>query len=177
MSCRTWHELIALGDSLLVEDSPERARALGHFESCPACAERSFLLDPGWSLRRSPDAAFSSEEIEELELRSLREGRLRDLERSVGAGRWRSLAAAAVVAVGVAAIAGVMSLRTDAPKALNPEAAVAAEGLFEPVEPNIEAPGLSVSAIGSVAPAAARVYEIGGEDFALVMVVHETLDL
>jgi hypothetical protein len=36
---------------------------------------------------------------------------------------------------------------------------------------------LSWPAVGSVAPAAARVYDLGQQDFALVMVVHETLDL
>lgn len=184
MSCRTWNELTALGDALLVEDSTERARAESHFESCPACAERAFLLDPGWALRRSPAADFSGAEIEELELRSLRAGRLRDIERSVGAGRWRSLAATVAIAIGLAAVAGVMSLRTQTPPTPAPlaslaqEAPVAAAGeFFEPAQPTLESPGPSASAIGSVAPAAARVYEIGGEDVDLVMVVHETLDL
>ncbi|MFQ5526026.1 MAG: hypothetical protein ACE5GX_07155 [Thermoanaerobaculia bacterium] len=180
MSCPVWEDLAASADELLQESSPERLRAERHFRECPECAGKAFLLDPSWAVRRMDDSEFDAKEISELQEELVESGRIRALDRRVGsrAARWRIAAAAALIAL--AAVAGMLANRSSVVST----AAVADP--IDTVEPTRAAEvrtvdsglaDVSLPAIGSLAPAAARVYEIGEEDFALVMVVHETLDL
>ncbi len=180
MSCAIWRELAASGEALLREGSPERARAEGHFATCASCAERAFLLDPSWAVRRLPDAGFTAAEIARLE-RSLGDaGRLREIEGAIAPVRrgWRAAAVGGLLALGT--MAGLLSIRSGADRTAEspgaPEARLQAAAEAAPQEAGGRA-GVSLPAIGAVAPAAARVYELGEDDFALVMVVHETLDL
>lgn len=182
MSCDVWEDLCASGEALLVEDSAERIRAERHFEVCSLCAGRAFLLDPSWAVRNSAALDFAPDELNELKHRLADAGRFRELERSVTARGGRALAASVAVVAALAVVAGVMSMRSDstvtqdrvvAENRAQVEASAPGDGAGD-TRPGTS---LSVSAIGSVVPAAARVYEIGEEDFALVMVVHESLDL
>lgn len=195
MSCESWSELLAHGERLLWEGSPERQAAERHFRSCPSCAERAFLLDPSWSVRRwtrssesrsLEDSSYRSSEIAELKGKILEAGRMREFEGSVRRApvSIRAAAAAALLAV---LLAGGALLRTSggawqAKDDGNSEASVRGSGSTLPVAVrdslfSAAAVELSLPAVGFLAPAAARVYDLGQEDFALVMVVHETLDL
>jgi len=191
VSCETWSELASLGESLLMEGSPERERAQRHFERCPSCAGMAYLLDPSWALRgseRSPrlgrleQTGFSESEISILKRDVLESGRMREVEVSVRPRRDRFHAAIAVglllvVAVGAALLRTGDSLTVvDSGAPGSTEATVAARR-GEVLSIPADRAGLSLPVLGSVAPAAARVYDFGQEDFALVMVVHETLDL
>ena len=177
MSCAVWSELVEAGDELLREGSPVRLRAESHFAECPACARRAYLLDPGWAVRGLGPARFSTEETAELErkildsTRVLGLGKEMRLERS---GRRRAGVLAAGVVIALATTAG-LSLRRGAGEAPAPPPVSAAVELF-----GADRSGSTVQSLprlGGLQPAEARVYELGQKDFALVMVVHETLDL
>ncbi len=192
MSCDTWNELASFADRLLREGSPERSLAERHFARCPSCAERAFLLDPSWAVSRTnrlgqsqqaeptepsdlaETTSFGSREIADLKRIVLEAGRIRAVEGSVHqrpTGRRIAIAAAVLLVL----VAGGALFRTIGPatktEVITP---AAAEDFFSISAPAVD---LSLPAVGSLAPAAARVYDFGQEDFALVMVVHETLDL
>lgn len=184
MSCETWQELVEQGDLLLCEDSRERLAAQRHFRSCPSCAERAYLLDPGWAVRRSVTQMPGEAEIAELKRSILAAGRTRELESAVRGAPSRVRVAAAIALFSVVIAAGAL-IRVGGPakptaRVSNTEN-VAVETVPASVAATASAFGtvseLSLPAIGSLAPSAARVYDLGQEDFALVMVVHETLDL
>lgn len=201
MSCETWNELASYADRLLREGSPERSSAERHFARCPSCAERAFLLDPSWAISRTTRttrttrtnrlepsessepsapsaplerASFGSREIADLKRAVLEAGRIRVVEGAVHRRRagMRVAIAAAVLSV---LLAGGALLRTIGPDTKIEVITSAAEDEFFAVSG--VAVDLSLPALGSLVPAAARVYDFGQEDFALVMVVHETLDL
>ncbi len=198
MSCETWNELASYADRLLREGSPERLSAERHFARCPSCAERAFLLDPSWAVSRTtrttrtnrlepPEssepsapsaplerASFGSREIADLKRAVLEAGRIRVVEGAVHRRRagMRVAIAAAVLSV---LVAGGALLRTIGPETKIEVITPAAEEEFFAVSE--VALDLSLPTLGSLVPAAARVYDFGQEDFAFVMVVHETLDL
>jgi len=205
VSCETWNELASYADRLLWEGSPERLSAERHFARCPSCAERAFLLDPSWAVSRTtrtnrlersessePSApsdppertSFGSREIADLKRDVLEAGRIRAVEGAVHKRRagMRVAIAAALLSV---LVAGGALLRTIGPfrAAIAPESmATKAAGIAPAAEEEFFAVSevaldLSLPTLGSLVPAAARVYDFGQEDFAFVMVVHETLDL
>ncbi len=193
MSCEVWDELASHGERLLQEGSPERSRAERHFARCSACAERAFLLDPSWAVRRLDRsgelhelerASFGEDEIAELKRDVLEAGRIRDVESTVRSHRrfTRVVVAAALFAV---VVAGGALMRTAgdfwAPSSSR-STSFTAETIAPPRSSELlptsgASIDLSLPSVGSLAPSAARVYDLGQEDFALVMVVHETLDL
>ena len=179
MTCSTWSRLVSQGESLLREASPERDAAELHFASCSECAQKAFLLDPSWALRRpgatgpKGEAGFSSSEIADLEKIVLGGRRLLRID---GAARREvravSLAAAALTLSIVVAGAAMFQYTRPFRRPAEPVATAA-----ETTPRSWDAGGPAPQAVGSVLPAAARVYDLGQEDFALVMVVDETLDL
>ena len=180
VSCPTWNELTSYADRLLQEGSPERALAERHFSRCPSCVQRAFLLDPSWAVSRtsrselSEPASFGSREIEVLKRSVLETGRIRAVEGSVRERRigMRVAIAAAVLSV---LVGGTAWLRPIGPETKTEGIKPAAEVEFFVISGS--AVGLSLPTVAALTPAAARVYDFGQEDFALVMVVHETLDL
>ena len=125
MSCESWSELLEQGQRLLWEGSPERRSAEQHFRSCPDCAERAFLLDPSWSVRRwtrssesesesrsHEDSSYRGSEIAELKDKILEAGRMLEFEGSVRRApvSIRAAAAAALLAI---LLAGGALLRTN----------------------------------------------------------------
>lgn len=191
MSCAHWSVLVRQDERLLREGSAEREAAERHFRACPSCAERAFLLDPSWAVaRESSSPAVTAEvprvEILELERKILDAGRFRDLEGSVRRAPLSMRVAAAAALAAVLLAGGVLlgtngwSWRTDltgpqdAPASVgSPAIPIDARDFFA----DAAAVQLSLPAVGSLAPEAARIYDLGQDDFALVMVVHETLDL
>ena len=129
-------------------------------------------------------AGFGSREIADLKRNVLEAGRIRAVEGAVHKRRagMRVAIAAALLSV---LVAGGALLRTIGPfrAAIAPESmATKAEGIAPAAEEEFFAVSevaldLSLPTLGSLVPAAARVYDFGQEDFAFVMVVHETLDL
>jgi hypothetical protein len=184
LSCETWSELVSKGERLLREGSPERLWAERHFSHCPSCAERAFLLDPSWALNRLEKQSFTHAEIASLKLSLLEAGRLREVESSVRPRR-RAIQAAAALAVLTLVVAGGVRWRIAGSFGASGESQVsgtvtearAPTALGERSRAVVTGVDLSRPTVGSVAPAAARVYDFGQEDFSLVMVVHETLDL
>jgi hypothetical protein len=186
--------MVAQGSSLLRDGSPERASAEAHFAACPECAQRAFLLDPGWALRRpgredsTPVPGFAASEIAELENSILSGGRMLRIEETA---TLRVPAANFAVAALVLAIVGVGAVLLQSTglsrDPLEPDASGAFAGApGAPAFQSVAPPSADVArevaepwlpAVGSLQPAAARVYDLGQEDFALVMVVDETLDL
>lgn len=190
MSCEVWTELAESGERLLREGSPEREAAERHFRSCPRCARRAFLLDPSWAVSREASSAEDSgrlprAELVDLERKILDAGRLQALDGSVRRGR-RSIRGAAAAVLAAVVLAGGALLGTNgwSWRVLAPDVAQSAVPGSLSVAPGERrdlfgsaAVQVSLPVIGSLAPEAARVYDLGQDDFALVMVVHETLDL
>lgn len=177
MSCRVWEELAAAGEAVLREDAPERLRAEAHFRECPSCAEKAFLLDPSWAVRKLPAPEFGAEDLAEIQRSLARAERMRGVERRFGTRHPGRRIAAAAVLVALLGVAGILSDRSNSVEVADSGGFLVkpgAEGRQGDPADELE---LSLPAIGSLAPETARIYELGEEEFALVMVVHETLDL
>lgn len=175
MSCSRWKELTEAGSELLREGSSVRRRAERHFATCAECAEKSYLLDSSWAVRRLSAPEFPQSEIDQLATRATEAMRLRTIDDRM------DQPATTVRRVAIIAALLVVTLFTGArlfvpQNAAEPElpAGTAAQFLSGPAEN--QARSMSVGT-GGLEPTEARVYELRQREFALVMVVHETLDL
>jgi len=146
--------------------------------------QRSESSEPSAPSDPPERTSFGSREIADLKRDVLEAGRIRAVEGAVHKRRagMRVAIAAALLSV---LVAGGALLRTIGPfrAAIAPESmATKAAGIAPAAEEEFFAVSevaldLSLPTLGSLVPAAARVYDFGQEDFAFVMVVHETLDL
>lgn len=163
MSCLDWQSLLAARERDPGADPPGWPEALDHLDRCPGCAGEALALDPLLVFRRLPAPEPEAGEIEALEaevLALVRAGRRAErLPRR--SGWWRGVAAAALVAVALALEPGAGGLRPGPGRAV---ATLAADLPTLPLLDGLEAPS-------------ARVYELGGDGMAVVMVVDESLDV
>jgi len=166
VSCPDWRGLLAArgrdpgGPGT---DPPGWSEALDHLDRCPGCAGEAFALDPLLVFRRLPRPEPRAGEVEALEVEVLalvRAGRRAErLPRRTA--WWRGAAAAALAAAALALEPGTGGLRPA------PGRAVATLAADLPALPLLD--GLEGSS--------ARIYELGGDGLAVVMVVDESLDV
>jgi hypothetical protein len=169
MSCALSTKLREQPEAFLVEDSPERLWGLRHAEECPACRRALLRLDPTLAVAPSVPE-FESREVESLKAGVLNAKRLREMEASSGRSIRGSQIAAAVTLIASLALllpgqleetgGGSGNGQTELSRALTPSAAE-----------------VSLPAVETLDLPRARVYELGDEDFSVVMIVDESLDL
>ena len=184
MSCPVWSELNRAGDELLREGSKVRLRAEKHFTECACCADRAYLLDPSWAVRRLGPVEFSGDEAADLGRSILEGARLRRIDREVASRPPESSRSTLRQRAGMVAAGGALLFAAASGLVLRPSGGEkSAESLIQGTQVDVFAPVVKprtqqwLPRIGELTPAEARVYELGQKEFALVMVVHETLDL
>ena len=163
MSCPAWRDLLAARERDPGADPPGWAAALDHLDRCPGCAEEALARDPLLVFRRLPQPRVGADEVAALEtevLALVRAGR-RAGRQPRRAGWWRGAAAAALLAGALLLEPGSGALRA------TPGAAVATLAADLPALPLLD--GLETSS--------ARIYELGGDGLAVVMVVDASLDV
>ncbi|HNU82838.1 MAG: hypothetical protein GX178_12070 [Acidobacteria bacterium] len=163
MSCPDWQRLTALRERDPDAEPPGWREALAHLDGCPACAAAALAADPLLVFRRLPRPAVREEEVAALGaevLALVRAGR-REARRPRRRGFWRGAAAAALVGAALLLEPGAGALRPGPGVTV---AALAAEPAAPPLLDGLEA-------------SSARVYELGGDGLALVMVVDASLDV
>jgi hypothetical protein len=172
VSCPDWRALAAH------RDDPRRSRretepegwteALAHFDSCSLCRRQALAAEPTLVFRRipvvTPTPAEEADEVAAVRqaVAAMRTASRLDDRRPVPGlgskrGGWKRWAAAAVLAL------ASLSLGQDPGPSFDPSAMSGAAAL----PPSIEGVNLPD----------ARVYQMGGEDFAVTMVFSESLDV
>jgi hypothetical protein len=173
VSCPDWRTLLARREARPDDDPDGWAAARRHLAGCAACRAEALAWDPTLLFLQLPaprveagDVAAMQEAVAAL----VRAGRVdprkaRRLRAARPAGRWRSVAAAAVLALAALVVEPVR--RPDAAPA-DELAAFDADWL----------PALAVPAVlEEIESPEARVYQIPAEGLSVVMVVDASLDV
>jgi hypothetical protein len=174
--CAEWTRLEPLiARRMAGDDAAEAllsAASFAHFEDCPGCRRAALALDPTLVLRPLAEPMRQEAERDEVEAMRVAVATLRRSRStapvSAGAGRWWKVAAAAAL---VAGALYQLPLPSAAPQGTTVAAAVAAapgvlpaEFSNQPVVEDLDRPD-------------ARVYQLGGGDVSVVMIVDESLDV
>ncbi len=173
--CPNWRVLLA-ERTARGEDPAEWPVARQHLESCPGCRREALALEPTLLFQRLPAASVAPEDIADMKqgvAAMIRASRLAPSGPTsrlgvAAASRWRPLArlgwrsaAAATLVAGLLAVPG--SHRRQAPAASDLASAAAATAEIAVVDLDLQ-PG-------------ARVYQLGGEEMQVVMIVDPNLHL
>lgn len=186
MTCPDWTTLTA---HRLVRDGiepPEWQAALAHAGGCPACRRAAVAADPTLLFQRlaEPELAASADSPAALQTIAAMQQAVATLRRaaaapSQSAGRrrrfgWR-VAAAAALPLCALVLHGVERPGPEnlvATRELVPIADVARTASAAP-----SAELVALPLVDELSSPAARVYELGGTDLSVVMIVDETLDV
>jgi len=164
MRCDTFRDrLTDYLDESLHDD--ERRQVREHFVSCTECGRWAMTVEPTLLFARaSSSATASSAQVEACTRAVLSQVRQRRLERQFGARRrpWLAAAAAAVLALGAAAIWGVTGL-VSGPQPTVPAPGFAGAAVHEAPPPRVE-----VDMVGE----GVRVYQFAQEDDADTAVLY-----
>jgi hypothetical protein len=178
MSCPDWRRLVALGDAAAgVEEPPEWHSAVEHLRHCSACRPEALAADPSLVFVEAAGWQASEAEVEELigGVRAVNRLKVRDRAASTTARRWPGLAAAALLAVGLALMGGSSALE----RGSGERPARSTSALF-PAQQEVSSlrvgSGLT-PVVEELDRPDARVYQLRQEDLAIVMIVDETFDL
>ncbi len=154
--------------------------AFGHLETCPSCRRAAVTLDPTLALRALAAAAEGAPAGDEVEAMRLAVETLRCSRRSERRGgvrsAWWKTAAAAVLAAGA-----LYQLPGAVPRA--PAGRAQVDPLLEALASRPVTPGVVPAYLSSLPMVEeldrpdARVYQLGGGDVSVVMIVDETLDV
>lgn len=169
MSCPDWRRLARDDDFLRPATAPRRA-ALEHAATCPRCRREALRLDPSLAVADLPVAPASPAEIDAIKDNVLALRRVRRVEsearpRRVRA-RWAAVAGLTVAALLFAPETG------DRRPGEGPAEARPAPLLSE----DYRLYG-SLPLVESLEPAEARVYQLGRDDFSLVWIVDESIEV
>jgi hypothetical protein len=170
MSCALSRKLREHPDALLVEGSPERRWGLRHAEECPACRRTLLRLDPTLAVAAPSVPEFDSREVESLKAGVLNAKRLREMEAFSGRSIRGSQVAAAVTLI--ASLALLLPGQLEETGGGRGDAQTELSRILAPSVAEISLP-----AVETLDLPLARVYELGEEDFSVVMIVDESLDL
>jgi hypothetical protein len=177
LSCPEWKGLLA--HRLEPDGAPEPegwTAAVEHLDDCPVCRRQAFSLDPSLLFVAQAPPSVDDAEVGRIKANVHTLLRARAAERTshrVRRGLGRFAAAAAVVALMVLLPTHTSRQALTAPAALpglaSDAGAIAASdaGLMEAPAPVIEPLDLP----------AARIYQLGGENFSIVMVVDDSIDV
>lgn len=177
MSCPDWRSLLKHRlETVELEPPAEWPQAVEHLERCPACRRQALSLDPSMLFAVSAPLPVSDDEVGEIKANVRTLVRARAAERTThrlrrGLGR---IAAAAAV-VGLMVLMPTHSSR----QALSPGAAAptpAGDAALSTLgdEAFAEAPAPVIEPLDLPA---ARIYQLGGGDFSIVMVVDDSIDV
>jgi len=182
--CAEWPRLEALVAARLERhDDAEAllsAAALSHFEECGECRRNALALDPTLALlplveREAAAATAADDDVEAMlqaveTLRRSPAGRRRSTAVSIG---WRTAAAIAL------AVGALYQLPARGPRIVRPSADAVLESLASrPVDNEVVRAEFSGQPVlEDLDRPDARVYQLGGDDVSVVMIVDETLDV
>ncbi len=163
MSCPDWRRLAAWRD----DDRPAPAGwsgALEHLARCRDCRLQVAAWDPTLLLAATPPAEVSDAEVADVVTA------VRALRRAEALGRPPARRTARAALIAAAVVAGLLaapaalrwSERGEAPAGRPPAVATVEPAASPPVE--------------ELQPAGARVYQFGGDELPVVLIVDETLD-
>lgn len=169
MSCREWTRWQG-GDEFLRPGAPGRRAALDHAADCPDCRRRALELDPSLTVSSLAVPEATPGEIEAIRANVLALRRMRDVERRPRR-RWAParLAAVACLTVGILLFAEETGDREPGERA-------AAAGSALLLSEDYRLYG-SLPLVESLEPAEARIYQLGRDDFSLVWIVDESIEV
>ena len=169
MSCPDWRRLAA-GDEFLRPGVASRRAALEHAASCRPCRREALRLDPSLAVAELPVADVTRSEVESIRDNVLALRRTRRLERDSRprrpGARWAAVACLAVAAL---LFGGETTDRSPGERAgvTRPPQLLSADYRLYGSLPLVE----------SLEPAEARVYQLGQDDFSLVWIVDESIEV
>lgn len=169
MRCPDW-TLLAADDEFLRPGTGARRAALEHAADCPACRREALRLDPSLAA-----AGVAVDDATRAEIDAIKDGamalcRMRRVERQSRPRRARvRLAAVACLTVLALLFAGETGDRS-------PDEVAPGDGPALLLSEDYRLYG-SLPLVESLAPAEARVYQIGREDFSLVWIVDESIEV
>lgn len=164
MSCPDWAALVRDREPAGAVEMAEWSEAVAHLRGCAACRRRALALDPTLVFLGCRDLTIDRAEVAELTRATYALRRVRSLEAAPvpGAARRRAMAAG----LGLAGVLLLPAVPTD--PALEPpappEASASANPIARPWIENLDRP-------------AARVYQWGSPELAVVVVIDESLDV
>ena len=174
MSCPDWSRL-ADGDDFLRPGASARRRALEHAADCPECRRSALELDPSLVVAGLPVADPTPGEIEAIRDHVLALRRVREVEReSRRRGAPARLAAVACLTVVILLFAKETGDRGGGERQPG-EAAVSSRPAYLLSE-DYRLYG-SLPLVEALEPAEARVYQLGRDDFSLVWIVDESIEV
>ncbi len=166
MSCPDHRRL----SELLAAERPDlaaRRRAIDHLRGCAACRRAVLAADPSNLFLLLPEPATTPAEVAQMGRTVAALRRVRALERRSAGRRARlpRVAAAGLLAAGLALLAGGGAERPAHPPQVPPSSVLrAAELLPAPLIENLDRPQ-------------ARIYQLTEEDLSVVMIVDESLEI
>jgi hypothetical protein len=173
-ACPNWTDLVAHRYARAEQEPRGWGDALAHAEACARCRQEAIAADPTLVFRRLATAG-TPREARDVDVAAMRQAvatlrRARALEPARQSNRWRWAAAAVLPLLALllpsaqdpsrSRAVGDSSLTLRLPTSMLPSAELAALPLLD----DLDRPH-------------ARVYELGGPDLAVVMIVDETLDV
>lgn len=169
MSCPDW-TLLGADDQFLRPGASARRSALEHAADCPGCRREALRLDPSLAVEGMAVGDATRAEIDAIKDGVMALCRMRRVERQSRPRRARvRLAAVACLTVVVLLFAGETGDRS-------PDEAPAGDGPALLLSEDYRLYG-SLPLVESLEPAEARVYQIGREDFSLVWIVDESIEV
>ena len=169
MSCREWTRWEG-GDEFLRPGAPARRAALEHAADCPDCRRRALALDPSLAVAGLAVPEATPGEVEAIRANVLALRRMRDVERRPRK-RWARarLAAVACLTVGILLFAEETGEREPGGQAVS-----AGPALLLSEDYRLYG---SLPLVESLEPAEARIYQLGRDDFSLVWIVDESIEV
>ena len=172
MGCAERERIAGLGDSILVEGSAERRRALAHSEGCPECRRVVAAIDPSLAVSNLPPVAVSSSEVETMKSHVLAARRMRRLDRlaRTTASAGRRWAAVAALTVGILLVAEDEGRRSE-------DDLTAPMSAARPSSEDYSFFG-ALPLAGSFESSRPRIYQLDGEeDFSLIWIVDDAFEV
>lgn len=169
MSCPDWRRL-AKDDGFLRPAAASRRAALEHAAACPRCRREALRLDPSLAVAELPVAAATRAEIDAVKDNVLALRRMRRVEREAeprrGRTRWAAVAGLTLVALLFGGETGDRS-PGESTTGARPAPLLSEDYRLYGSLPLVE----------SLQPAEARVYQLGRDDFSLVWIVDESIEV
>lgn len=170
MTCPDWTRLRDSGDDFLRPGAAARRAALEHAEDCGECRRQALLLDPSLAAAGVPIAEATVAEVDSIVDGVLAMRRLRRFEDTPPRRRvWGRLAAVACLTCAILLFAEETGDRSPG------EPPVA--GRLAPLLSEDYRLYGSLPLVESLAPAEARIYQLGRDDFSVVWIVDESIEV
>ncbi len=172
-ACLDWGKVAREADRFLSEDSAERMRALRHVEECPSCRRAALRFDPTLAVTHLAPAEVESSDVEAVkrQVEAMRRVRAMEIGRR---GSGLAHAAAVILLLGVGFMFAGPVRDPNAPATL-PQITANGPGSF--FDAGNRRSTASLAVVESISPSSARIYHLDQQDFPVVMIVDESIDL